>query len=426
MDADEKIKFNDVFYAPIHEALPTCASTRECAAVPDLNYLLSGAGRCLDSVISGRDWVQKIRYCLSAPISVSNFFSTLKSKRRLRLQKEVAESIRSQTDDTTTPQADPFSAHPELNGFAIYAADGHFHKASVHETPIEGKRYAVGHLYAINLRSLSMSHLDVTRPLEHKKKKEHELSVLKRLEGKALRMGEPQGRKVILAYDPAVIDISQWAKWKRSLGLYIITREKVNMTPVRSGYLDFDRNDTRNNGVASDEQVGYSGGIMTRRITYIDPPTGKKYVFVTNEMTLPPGVLAFIYKRRWDVEKVYDEFKNHLMETKAWADSAVAKCQQANFICITHNLLLLLERKLEEEEGIRETKIEPQREKRLEEEIARIKAAGRKPNSLAQACYRCVKRTLQFIREVRLVLTYRVSWRAAVVALRLVTEKYLA
>jgi len=369
--------------------------------------------------------VQTIRYLLSAPISVSNFFSTLKSERRLRLQNEAAEWIRTKTDRTTIPQADPFSAHQELDGFAIYAADGHFHKASAHETLIEEKRYPVGHIYAMNLRSLSMHHLDVTRPLEHKKKKEHEMNVLKRLEGKALRMGEPQGRKVILAYDPAVVGIHQWDKWKRSLGLYIITREKENMAPMRCGYLDFDRNDPRNNGVVSDEQVGFSG-IMTRRITYIDPVSGKEYVFITNEMTLPPGLLAFIYKRRWDVEKVYDEFKNGLMETKAWADSAEAKCHQANFICMTHNLLVLLERKLEAEEGIREKKIERKREKRLAAEIAIIKAAGRKPNPLAQACYRCVKRTLQFIREVRLASDHKVSWRAAVVTLRLVMEKYLA
>jgi len=27
-------------------------------------------------------------------------------------------------------------------------------------------------------------------------------------------------------------------------------------------------------------------------------------------MTLPPGILALIYKQRWDIEKVFDEFKS--------------------------------------------------------------------------------------------------------------------
>lgn len=425
MKTDGDMKFNDVFYEPVHEAMPECDSTRKCFAVSDLQFVLSGIGRCLEPVISGRDWVQKLKYHFSVPTSVSNFFSILKSARRLRLLNEVAEWVVAKIDQTTPVEADPFAAHSELDGFAVYAADGHYHRASAHETLIKGKRYAVGHVYAMNLRTLSMRHLDITRPLEQNKKKEHELNLLKRLEGKALRMGEPQGRKVILAYDPAIIDIRQWDRWKRSKGLYIITREKSNMKPMHCSELDFDRNDSRNNGVVSDEKVGYVG-IMIRRITYIDPVSGKQYVFITNEMTLPPGLLTFIYKRRWDIEKVYDEFKNHLMETKAWADSSTAKCQQAAFLCITHNLLILLERKLEKEEGIREVKIERKREKRLDADIARIKEAGRKPNSLAQAYCRCVKRTLQFIREVRLVLTYKASWRQAVDSLRPVMQQYLS
>ena len=43
-------------------------------------------------------------------------------------------------------------------------------------------------------------------------------------------------------------------------------------------------------------------------------------------MTLPPGLLAFIYKKRWDIEKVFDQFKNKLMENKAWEKSGNAKC----------------------------------------------------------------------------------------------------
>jgi len=79
---------------------------------------------------------------------------------------------------------------------------------------------------------------------------------------------------------------------------------------------------------------------------------GKKYRFLTNEMTLPPGIIAFLYKLRWDIEKMFDQSKNKFHEKKAWAKSKNSKKQQAHFITIAHNLCILLERILQDEEGI--------------------------------------------------------------------------
>ncbi len=96
----------------------------------------------------------------------------------------------------------------------------------------------------------------------------------------------------------------------------------------------------------SDESLLSSDGITLRRVTYTDPVTNKKYRFLTNEMTLPPGMIAFLYKLRWDIEKLFDQSKNKFHEKKAWANSNNSKKQQANFITITHNLCVLIERKL--------------------------------------------------------------------------------
>jgi len=85
-------------------------------------------------------------------------------------------------------------------------------------------------------------------------------------------------------------------------------------------------------------------------------------------MTLPSGLIAFIYKKRWDIENVFDQFKNKLMEKKAWPKSANGKCTQAQFMILTHNLTLLLERKIELEEGISDTKIERKRKRRIGED----------------------------------------------------------
>ena len=54
-----------------------------------------------------------------------------------------------------------------------------------------------------------MTHLDVARP---QNKREHDITALKRLEANTLRMKEPKGRKVILAYDSAIYDFGQWKR----------------------------------------------------------------------------------------------------------------------------------------------------------------------------------------------------------------------
>ena len=60
-------------------------------------------------------------------------------------------------------------------------------------------------------------------------------------------------------------------------------------------------------------------------------------------MALPPGVLAGLYRRRWEVEKVFDELKNKLGEKKAWGTSPVAKAAQGQLVALTHNLMLIYE-----------------------------------------------------------------------------------
>ena len=57
-------------------------------------------------------------------------------------------------------------------------------------------------------------------------------------------------------------------------------------------------------------------------------------------------MLAELYRRRWDVEKVFDELKNKPGEKKASATSSEAKQTQAHLLTITHNLLLLYEQVL--------------------------------------------------------------------------------
>jgi IS4 transposase len=89
---------------------------------------------------------------------------------------------------------------------------------------------------------------------------------------------------------------------------------------------------------------------LVRRVTYRDPVSGKLFEFITTVFDVPAGVIASLYKRRWDIEKVFDELKNKLNESKAWATSPTAKKMQAHFLCLAHNLLELLTRRLAAEQ----------------------------------------------------------------------------
>ena len=412
------------FFAPVHTALEeTEAGKRKCPSFSDKAHILSGIGRVMGSERSGRGWVQHMQMDLGAAVSVGGFFDSLKSARRLALAGEVSAHVRLQTDrQCAKAGADPLARHPELDGFAVYASDGHYEKAAAHTPAVGGEIQPQGFFYSVNLRTHSMGLLDIARPAI---KKEHDMHALKRLAAKSLRMGEKDGVRVIVAYDPAVIDYQQWRNWKTQ-GLYVVSTEKENSAAETIGLLEWDRTDPRNTGVLSDEYVSTSTGYMMRRVAYRDPETGRGFSFMTSEFTVPPGLLAFIYKLRWDIEKAFDEKKNKLGVVKTWATSPEAKCQQAHFVCLAHNLMLMLERRIGESEGIRDEKVEVKRAARqaLAERVAA--AAGRRPNPLVGGCVRATERSLQFIRWLRYCLGNPRRWSLEIEALRPYMKAYIS
>ena len=179
-----------------------------------------------------------------------------------------------------------------------------------------------------------------------------------------------------------------------------------------NGIREFDRDDPRNAGVSADELVGPGGGgAMLRRVTYTDGP-GVTYKFLTTEMTLPPGIIALLYKQRWDIEKVFDQVKNKMLERKSWASSDTAKIAHATFICLAHNLMVLLEEEIHTIEGVDNT---PERERKKLREQETRKAGG---GYVATALQRFTVRSVKFIRWLRNFVYRTVAWPDAIARLR--------
>ena len=199
----------------------------------------------------------------------------------------------------------------------------------------------------------------------------------------------------------------------------MLSRCKTNMVLSKCGDLPFDRSDEINAGVQADELVGSaSSSVLLRRVSFLDVLTGITYEYLTNllESSVPPGVIAHLYKMRWDIEKSFDEVKNKLGEQKAWASSATAKSMQAQFICLSVNLLQFIEHELGKEGIVNE----PEVKRRAE----RLEAAQKQATSLNTVLPRMLvmmqqmtQHSVKLIRWVAAQLWLNVPWKVACAAL---------
>ena len=393
---------------PLIGLVNQCNYKRKCKTLSDLEWIKTGLLRILSHEPSGRAFLQKLSDSGGTYLKRSLFFETLKSKRRLKLCRDVSLSLYERMRANKT--ADPFSQFPELDGYDIHAGDGHYHGSAVHDIRKDGKKYPTQHFYSADLRSHALRHLALA-DTSGTRKREHDSRALKRLEIETLRQSAPKGRKVIYVWDRASIDFFQWFKWKHIGGIYFISREKKNMDPLVIGELYYDKKDPVNKGVQKFQIIGCAGVIM-HRIVYKCPVYGEIYHFVTSLRSIPPGLIAYLYRTRWDIEKIFDQVKNKLAEKKAWATSDIAKEMQAQFICLAHNLMLILEGCIERE-GIRNEIENNRRSKRLKEALVNSKAEKKTlPDFLIQP-KRATQRSVKFIRWLRNYLFLNTSWREA-------------
>lgn len=421
------------FIAPLADAYAGSQRKYDCTSLGDLDFLESGISRCVGAVTSGRDFLQQLADCGRRLIEVTLFFKALKSKRRLAnlisVSLNLARLMRSLLYD-------PFAEIAELSGFDIYAGDGHFHEAACHDPhkpkkpkkpkePKEpkpakkkangdrqkqAKKLQTGQFFILDMRNHHLRHLALAEPRPGGGN-EHDMHVLKRVGAKALRFGAGAGRKSMIVWDRACIDFGFWEEAKH-LGVYFISREKTNMDIQTIGLNpSFDREDPRNEGIRADEFVGPGGGgSMLRRVTYTDAK-GTTYKYLTTERKLPAWVIVLLFKQRWDIEKVFDEVKNKMLERKSWASGTTAKEMHANFICLTHNLMVLLEDGIEQAEGISNS---TERERKSKREVEAKKSGA---GYVATIMQRFTVRSVKFVRWLRNFIYRETCWGDALARL---------
>lgn len=390
------------FFKPLLHLGLSPRFSRICSGISDSDFLFLGICRVLGVEASGRAFLDTLEAGIVRTPPRSSFFDALASPRRLRHLQATNEALACRMNRL---MADPFAAFPELASYALFGGDGHWQAAAAHD-PRDGKgtKHATGHVYLLNLRTQAMRHLDLCDPIH--KRKEHDITVIKRATWEALRGGTPKGQPVILVWDRAIIDYRFLQKAKDQAGLYFITRPKSNSNLTRVGFQGIAPTPV-NQSVVSDELVAPTGtGRVIRRITWIDPDSGESWQYLTNEMKLSPGLIVLLYRRRWDLEKVYDQFKNKLHEKKSWASNPTAKAAQAVFLCLLHNLMVCYEAELAKA-GIVNVAEEKRRKKVLTKRTARVEKAGRKMPLIIAGIQRLTQRTVKFIRWLRRFLWQR-------------------
>jgi IS4 transposase len=98
-------------------------------------------------------------------------------------------------------------------------------------------------------------------------------------------------------------------------GAFFVTRTKTNMKFHRV----YSHAVAKTTGVGGDQSIALDGFYTRRdypqhlrRVSFCDPETSKRLVFLTNNFVLPAATIAAIYKKRWAVELFFKWIKQNL------------------------------------------------------------------------------------------------------------------
>ncbi len=133
------------------------------------------------------------------------------------------------------------------------------------------------------------------------------------------------------------------------VGAFFVTRAKRGMNARRV----YSAVTERTTGVICDQMIHLNGHYVSkeypehlRRIRFKDPESGKTLVFLTNNTTLPPLIIAALYKHRWQVELFFKWIKQHLRIKRFLGTSETAVKTQIWCAVSTYVLIAIIKKEL--------------------------------------------------------------------------------
>jgi len=342
--------------APVSDALARVRGSDAFSRVLCMtDFTGLGVLRHLQGMPTLREQVQSLLHlepgeALRAPLARSTWSDALSSTRRSAILKAAVSPLLA---EARAMLPDRLAGFPELGGRPVYATDGTYQKESAHYgrcTPSQGgvdnpKGHALLSFYDVRLGCVADVHVDT--------RSRHETLLLRDYDQSDQAMTGHKG--VLWLLDRAFIDAPFWDKKKKRLGITMITRMKSSLRVDSTEDLPV-ADVPANEGVVKDLRITLSSSRELWRLITYRTRRGHLVEFLTNEFDLEPGLIAFLYSRRWEEEKCFDTWKNDFSQAKAWGASVVAIDNQVRLAIVTSLLVAMLLHRKMGEHGIEDEK----------------------------------------------------------------------
>lgn len=358
---------------------------RKCPKLSDIDFFVACIIKTFSKVDSGRDFLQHYRQVYKVDLCHSTWFTECSNPRRIMMLEALSPFLQQAIKKHMDALGNNYLANlPGVAKANINAYDGHFMRRSVHSVSTksnETKKPTAGFLFGIDL---SCGLIEPLRVVSDGSCTESEIPHFKEWYTKCFVNRQTDGMRITI-YDRAMSEFKFWqgeAKHER----YVVTRSKTSFQFDSKKALKWDKENAVNQGVLSDEMntKKINGrNSKFRVIKYYDPVHKQTYFFMTTlPRSIEPGVIAELYRRRWQIEKVFDNTKNDLKELQGWGKSRESLNVQMHATAATYNLIRLFHEMniVDNKNGTHQSQIK--HEKHCVDLQDQLKAEGLKLNPL--------------------------------------------
>jgi hypothetical protein len=329
------------------------------------DFISLGVLRHLQQTTTLREQVQALFHmseeCESTlPVARSTLSDALSSKLRLQILAQAQQQL---VCDAQGVLSDRLKEIPGLDSRPVYAMDGTYQKESTHYSPCTPSQGGTDNSKGHALITIYNTRLGCPQDVYIDTRSRHEIMMLR--DYAALPGSVMDTKDALWLVDRAFIDAHYWDQKKRKQGVTMITRMKKDLVIEQTKARDIKSHEL-NQGVYRDEEVLLKSSDSVWRLISYTTEQGRDLQFLTNEMNIEPGVIAFLYLRRWDEEKCFDTWKNDFSQSKAWGSSHEAIENQARLAIITSLVVAMFMNDRMLEFGIADEKALEKREKRVD------------------------------------------------------------
>jgi hypothetical protein len=228
---------------------------------------------------------------------------------------------------------------PGLGRRPVRAIDGTYQRESAHYRRRAPKHGGTDNPKGHALLSFYNLRLGIPEDVHVETRNRHESLLLRDYDREASALTGQ--RNTLWLVDRAFIDGGFWDLKKAQLGQTMITRMKSNLQYAVKQPRPIDRDNPVNEGIVSDQLIQLNSAESTWRRILLVSRRGRTVEFLTNELDLEPGVIGFLYSRRWEEEKCFDTWKNDFSQAKAWGKSLTAIENQVRLAIVTSILITM-------------------------------------------------------------------------------------